>query len=160
MCNSDQATCWLLARERITNLVSREALRTRLQEFLLVAERTQWRKIQMFCHRGNVFEKKKYNTAWLFEVSLAMLGISAGKEFGHYFTVIGFRPLLNSDRPWDAVKVRVFRYRLQYHLLMNAGAGVRLYATSRRAVFDACPASYKIFQIFRHRRERDAHDRG
>jgi len=37
---------------------------------------------------------ERYNTAWPFEVSLAVLGISASKECGHYFTVIGFRPLL------------------------------------------------------------------
>lgn len=39
-------------------------------------------------------KKKKCNTAWPFEVNFAVLGISASKEFGHYFTLIGFRPLL------------------------------------------------------------------
>jgi len=49
----------------------------------------------MSCNRGNVFEiKKRCNTAWPFEVSLAVLGTSASKEFGYYSTVIGFRPLL------------------------------------------------------------------
>jgi hypothetical protein len=91
--NSDKATCWLLAGGWITNLVRREALRTACNRLFWFAKNTVT-EVPNVRPTEEMFKKKSVILDGSSEVSFAVLGISASKECGHYFPVIGFQPLL------------------------------------------------------------------